>query len=245
MTRPWPCPRRSWWRLPSNINSDFYCIQLMKNRMLKVILPFATLALSCGVLCLFFFRGLNVPAPMPSPKPVLTKPVPQPESQNPVFSSFGPTNSYIPGSDWAAGTCAHGESFVPARSGTLSLIEVAIERSPETKTGDATVFLAQDKSGFPGPVVERFRVQAAATARSKGPAVLKSIIHPRLQAGVTYWLCAESAGGWGWHINPLGLIRASACEREPNKWISGGNAPGGAFSITVTKELEQIDPPSR
>jgi hypothetical protein len=209
--------------------------------MLRVIPPFVTLTLICGALYLFFFRGLNVPAPKPGPTPELARPAPQPELPAPVFSSFGPANSYMPAPGWAAGTCAHGESFVLSRSGALSAIEIAIEpdgmpEGYESKAGDATVFLAQDQSGCPGPVLERFRVKAVAMAHSKNPAVLESIARPFLQAGVTYWLCAGSSGGWGWHNNPRGFIHASACEREPNKWISGGNGPNGAFSVTMVGE---------
>ncbi|HWF18178.1 MAG TPA: hypothetical protein VG754_02880, partial [Verrucomicrobiae bacterium] len=99
----------------------------MKNGTLKVILPFATFALICGILYVFFLKGLDVPAPMVNPKPALTRPVPKPELPDPVFGSFGPADSYMPGPGWAAGTCAHGESFVPARSGSLNAIKIAIE----------------------------------------------------------------------------------------------------------------------
>jgi hypothetical protein len=213
----------------------------MKNSIFKIILPAATFVLISGILCFFLFRGLNSPAPISNPKPA-TAPVPKAESPSPVSSSFGPANSYVPGPGWAVGTCAHGEAFVAARSGALSMIEIAIEpdgmpKGYESKAGDATVFLAQDESGRPGPVLEQFQVKAvASTMHSGSPAVLESIARPFLQAGVTYWLCAESAGGWGWHNSPRGFIQASACETEPGKWRSGGNAPNGAFSITIAGE---------
>jgi len=147
---------------------------------------------------------------------------------------------------WAANIYAHGESFIPVRSGRLRAIELAIEPSyvhagRETTAGDATVFVARDESGFPGPVLERFRVAAVApTAPSRCPALLKSLACPPLQAGVKYWLCAGSAGGWVWHDNPRDFPQASACEREPGKWISGGNGRNAAFAITVTEELEDV-----
>lgn len=210
----------------------------MNNRIIKIILSAGTFVLISGVLCFFFFSGLNRPASMPNPKPA-AEPVPKAESPTPVSNSFGPANSYMPGPGWAAGSCAHGESFVPARSGSLSAIQIAIEpdgmpKGYESKAGEATVFLAQDKSGCPGLVLERFHVKAiASTLHSGSPAVLESIARPFLQAGVTYWLCAKSTGGWGWHNSPRGVIQASACETEPGKWRSGGKAPNGAFSITI------------
>ncbi len=216
----------------------------MKNNPLTIIITAATFVLTCGIFCFFFFTGLNKPPSLTNSKSGLTTKVPTPESLSPVFSYFGPGNSYLPGPGWAAGTCSHGEACVPARSGTLNVIEIAIEpddarEGSASHADDATVSVAVDKNGFPGAVLERFRVTAAAATQSKSPVVLKSITRPLLQAGARYWLCAQSAGGWDWHDNPRDIIQTSACEREPGKWVPGGAGRDGAFSITMSRELEQ------
>jgi hypothetical protein len=216
----------------------------MKYNLLKIIVAAATFVLICGILCFFFFIGLNKPPSVTNSSSGLTTAVPKAESPGPVFSYFGPGNSYLPGPGWAAGTCAHGEAFVPARTGTLSVLEIAIEPDDAragsvSHAGDATVSVAVDKNGFPGAVLEQFRVTAGAATQSKSPVVLKSITRPLLQAGGRYWLCARSAGGWVWHDNPREIIQASACEQEPGKWVPGGAGRDGAFSITTTAELER------
>jgi hypothetical protein len=216
----------------------------MNNRLIRtLILPLNVAFI--GITLTFLFRGHK------SPNRIHGKALPPGKSSlaqvtGPgFFNSFGPTNSYVAGSGWAAGTSAHGESFVAPRTGELSMIRIAIEPiylhiGRETTAADAMVFLARDENGFPGDVLEQFKVAAVAPdAPAECPVLLRSTTCPPLRAGVKYWVCAKSNGGWVWHNSPRSLAPASACEDRPGKWVPGGNGIGAAFSVTVTEQLEE------
>jgi len=206
----------------------------MTSRKQKYTLAIAVFAVVCVVAYLLF----------PRQKPTAEVVLPKPEVTGTIFSSLSASNTYVSTSGWAAGANAHAEWFVPDRSGNLSAIEIAIEPSyvrkgRENTAGDLDLFLAQDESGFPGPILEQFSL--AATAPSSPPPslplVFKSIAHPKLQAGVKYWLCAgcSGPGSWLWRNNDQNLRQVSALEQEPGKWHSAGNSGlNGAVRVIVT-----------
>jgi hypothetical protein len=202
--------------------------------MKKIILTSALPALWCVVAC-SACRPANRPEPAVVPKNKLTKT---------VFSTFGPANTYLlNNSGWAAGANAHAECLTPDASGSLNAVEIALEpnyvrRGRETTAGAANVFIAQDENGLPGAVLESFPVAADPPASPPPalPLILKSATHPKLQAGVKYWLCAgcPGPGSWVWRFNDQHLSQVSAREQGPGKWLSAGNGRNGAFRIIVT-----------
>jgi hypothetical protein len=178
-----------------------------------------------------------------SPQAGASRPVPSLSVTTTVFSLFGPAKTYMGGSGWSVGIHAHAEWFVPTASGRLSTIEVAIEPSyvragREMTARNAEAFLAEDKDGFPGKILESFSLFADSP---KVPAptnalVLESVEQPVLQAGTKYWLFARcpGPGSWVWRFNDQNKMEISAREAEPEKWASAGNGRNGAFSVTVT-----------
>src|SRR6266850_479269 len=82
--------------------------------------------------------------------------------------------------------------------GNVSAITLAIFR--QGGSGRANFFLAQDTGGAPGTILESYLNLLS----PNGLLTLNSSAKPLLQAGVTYWLCAEPADSTavnGWYEN--------------------------------------------
>jgi hypothetical protein len=150
-----------------------------------------------------------------------------------AFDSFGPGHAF--GTNFlGVGDLAHGDWFVPARSGPLSALELAIESSPQ-EPGSAEVFLARDSQGFPGATMESYVVapRGSGPASNSVPAVIVSVAQPVLESGVKYWLCVRG-GGWVWHFNNQDLAQKAARETGRNQWASAGDyCYCGAFRVLV------------
>ncbi len=98
--------------------------------------------------------------------------------------------------------------------------------------GQATIFLTRDKRGFPRRTLESFSVSAD---EATGLLTLESTKKPALEAGLKYWLCARSKGGWCWHLNDQNVVHNSAREVRRGQWASAGDyGTIGAFSIRVS-----------
>jgi hypothetical protein len=163
-----------------------------------------------------------------------------------VFNSFGPGNTFTTSTGWgiagSATTPAYrgqAQFFTPAISGTLSLAELAIGRNSGSAAGLCNFFIAADNRGIPGSVLESFlnRPITATFGGNYAPTALESVTHPVLQAGQTYWLCAEPASTTSlcaWNYNNQGLANGFAFERSPWGWspVAGG-PPGGVFRISL------------
>lgn len=149
-----------------------------------------------------------------------------------VFNSFGPSKSYRTTNAWAVIPAAHAEWFIPQISGKLTEITLAIEPDDgNTHPGNATVFIATDKRGFPKRTLETFTV---APGSPGGLATLQSVRQPQLKAGAKYWLAVRSEGGWRWHFNNQSVIHNAVREIQHGRWASAGDyCNTGAFSIRV------------
>jgi len=162
-----------------------------------------------------------------------------------AFSSFGPSNTYKT-NGWRVGSDAHADWFVPSASGHLVAVELAIEPDgPVPQAGNATVFIAKDKRGFPGATLETFFVPATTpkAADAVEPLVLKSLTHPALKAGVKYWMCVETSGRWLWHYNNQNIVHNSAREFKPRKWATAGDfCHVCAFSVMITTNQQSSTP---
>ena len=130
------------------------------------------------------------------------------------------------------------EWFTPEISGKLDLIQIAI-RQNQGGSGRAHIFLAEDKGGLPGAILETFSnvVCSASANQPLRPVRLDSETHPALTQGKKYWVCAEPAAGQTsstWYGNKRGLSQGFAYERAPWQWsfVSGG-PENSAFSVNV------------
>ena len=215
----------------------------MKIRALQIILVIVVLVIA-GV---WIFRPPEPPGEIATPKPKKPKPVsslPQVSApvlpKDTVFSSFGPTNSFMMSSGWSAGTNGHAEWFVSNASGSLRAIALAIEPSyvrkeMEKTAPHATIILAEDANGLPGNAIETFTLHAISPKMPQPdfPQLVESSQHPMLQTGVKYWVCVRSSGRWLWRFNNQEKMQVSARESEPGKWASAGNGRNGAFSVSL------------
>jgi hypothetical protein len=157
-----------------------------------------------------------------------------------VYNSFGPGNSYNSGVVWAVsgastapGYRGQAEFFVPAVSGYLNNIELALYHVSGSTLSD--FYLAQDNgSSAPGTILESWlNVQ-----NTDGIVPIISTSPTLLQAGQEYWVCDEPAAANsynGWWENPKGYEPGFAYERSEWGWsfISSPAPPSGTFSVYV------------
>jgi hypothetical protein len=161
-----------------------------------------------------------------------------------VFNSFGPGNSYITYADWgisgasglSGGFVGHAELFVPSVSGNLYSLQVAVGQL-SGGTGLVNFSVAADDGGTPGATLESFLNEQAPSPGS-GVLTINSITQPLLQAGATYWLCAEPAQSTtaiGWFVTDQGFKNDYAQEGPPGQWTSGHITfeNNGAFDVSV------------
>ena len=125
------------------------------------------------------------------------------------------------------------EWFVPATSGQLLLIEAAIQ-SYGTKTSKINLFLAEDKNGIPGNLIESFPEISCSKTNF---VLVKSTKKPELQTGEKYWVCAEpydETSNSIWFYNSNKLANGFAFERSTWSWASFDHGPSnGAFRIQI------------
>lgn len=162
-----------------------------------------------------------------------------------VYNSFGPGNTYTTYADWGVsgasgpgGFVGHAESFVPTVSGNLEALQVAVGQL-SSGTGLANFFVAANSGGTPGVKLESFmNVLASPSSSSSLLVTMNSITQPLLQAGTTYWLCAEPAQNTtaiGWFVNNQGYSNEYAQESPPGMWTSAPVTIGanGVFDVSV------------
>ena len=161
-----------------------------------------------------------------------------------VYNSFGPGNSYITYADWgvsgtsglSGGFVGHAEFFVPSVSGNLYSLQLAVGQI-SGGTGLVNLSIAANNGGTPGATLESF-LNAQAPSPGSGVLTLNSVTQPLLQAGATYWLCAEPAQSTtavGWFVNDQGYRNDYAQEGPPGQWTSGHITfeSNGAFDVSV------------
>ncbi|MGA2245014.1 MAG: choice-of-anchor R domain-containing protein [Verrucomicrobiota bacterium] len=156
-----------------------------------------------------------------------------------AFDSFGPGHAFDTNS-WAVGGQAHADWFIPAMSGRLGAIELALEATARN-AGDATVFLASDKHGFPGATLESFEVapRLGSAASNPAPVELASLAQPALAAGAKYWLCVRGRGGWDWHFNNQNIVQYAGRETKPGRWATAGDyCYACAFRVLIATNRE-------
>jgi X-X-X-Leu-X-X-Gly heptad repeat protein len=171
-----------------------------------------------------------------------------------VYNSFGPGNSFVSYADWGVygasgpgGYVGHAEQFVPTLTGNLATLQAGVGQL-SGGTGLLNFCVATDSGGTPGGVLERF-MNVVAPAPSSSPffVTMNSITQPLLQAGTTYWLCAQPAQittAVGWFVNNQGYANNYAQESPPGVWTSGPVLIGsnGVFDVSVVPVPEPSIP---
>jgi hypothetical protein len=159
-----------------------------------------------------------------------------------VFDSFGPLNAYkttvvwaVSGSNTTGGFRGQAEKFVPTISGTLSSFSLPTYRV--SGGGRLSLFIAADSGlGVPGEKLESF---PNVSINPNGIITFNSTTRPLLQAGLTYWLCAEPSDPRnvnGWYQNSIGYFPGFAYDRAAWDWafVEGSvSPPSGAFRVNV------------
>jgi hypothetical protein len=160
-----------------------------------------------------------------------------------VFSSFGPGNSFninngegVTGASYTHGYQGISYAFTPSSTGDLSAIEIGIGHS--SGSGRVNFFIAQDTGGIPGNILENYlNVYCPGKfGQSYAPLVLTSTTQPLLEAGTTYWVCAEPADNTSvcaWNVN-LNVTASEGFENSPWSWEPAGSFYAGAFAVNVT-----------
>jgi len=128
----------------------------------------------------------------------------------PIYSTFGPGDTYITGTGWTIGTdpwnFIQGPQFLPTSSNYLGSIEVAVGYL--SGLNQFTIDLRNDNAGLPGSIIEAFSFTNAADFGSGNEMLfMDSILNSFLSSGTPYWLIAS--GGTdrhlAWNLNDLGL----------------------------------------
>ncbi|HET6922080.1 MAG TPA: hypothetical protein VFI16_02915 [Anaeromyxobacteraceae bacterium] len=125
-----------------------------------------------------------------------------------LFDSFGPGDSYTPGSGWTLGhdsgdSWVQAIGFVPRAAGKVAGYRIAVFRVAGGSRLDA--WLRADAAGQPGPVVEQFSFAVPAGLDDLMLSA-DSALHPPLVAGTRYWLVLAPPDLlhelFGWYRNP-------------------------------------------
>lgn len=113
----------------------------------------------------------------------------------------------------------YAQVLVPYNPGKLHSIELPIQR---VNSGPLNFFIAEDRQGVPGNVLELFPNVLPPRIGETNALVLQSTVQPTLRLGVKYWLCAEPASPetlalwfYSTDLPPAGY----AVEQAPSKWV--------------------------
>jgi len=141
-----------------------------------------------------------------------------------VFTTFGPGDSFLNGSSQMVGGPLQEQiaaSFVPSHDFTLQSIDFAGALLSGTNS-QITVDLAAGPAA-PGAAIESLSV----TSLPASPAVVTvdSISHPRLNAGVRYWVVLSAPDPTntlaGWNQNDQGVVDLSS-RQDGGPWLDLG-----------------------
>jgi RNA polymerase sigma factor (sigma-70 family) len=103
--------------------------------------------------------------------------------------------------------------------GNLDVIQLPVQ-SPNS--GRLNISLAEDDNGLPGKIIEAFPGVVIPGVGATNPVVVQSALHPLLQKGEKYWICAEpsdkgAAGVWFYTTDmPL---KSHAESSSPGNWV--------------------------
>jgi hypothetical protein len=125
-----------------------------------------------------------------------------------LFDSFGPGDSYTPGSGWTLGhdfgaSWVQAIGFVAPASGSVTRYQIAVFRNVGGARLDA--WLRADAGGSPGSLIEQFAFPVLAGSIDLMLSA-DSAVRPSLGAGTRYWLVVAppdlATELFGWYRNP-------------------------------------------
>ena len=112
----------------------------------------------------------------------------------------------------------HAEWLRIYNPGPLDVVQLPVQT---LNAGHLNVSLTEDDHGLPGKVVETFTDVISPRIGDTNPLVLHSTLHPVLQKGVKYWVCAEPSGAGDvalWFYTTDLPIKSHAESSSPGNW---------------------------
>src|SRR5438105_1637430 len=157
-----------------------------------------------------------------------------------VFDNFGPGGTFNTGFGWTEsgptsgiGSDSQGERFIPALSGNLSSITIAM--SHNEGLNDLHLFLSNGSGGIPGIVLESWTINNLPSfGSSYVPLVINSATHPLLSSGTVYYLYSKEPGNewndWNKNSNSEQGLHINSANGGP---YNTSTIEQGAFRVTV------------
>jgi hypothetical protein len=164
-----------------------------------------------------------------------------------LYSNLGAGDSYSTAGYSVANNFTVAGSFIPVSSSYLGSVDLGLNYnrfvSPNQRI--ASVALASDSSGTPGPVIEQLgsvTASGASDLTSSGVVTAFSTSHSFLSAGTKYWivLSAVSGNDDSWKINTTSDPNRSGTKFSTNNWNVGGSNP--AFRVNDVPEPALVAP---
>jgi hypothetical protein len=158
-----------------------------------------------------------------------------------IFTNFGPGFAYnttvgnIVGNDGVGDNLAHGDTFTPTSTETLTALYLALScfsSCPESYT----VALTRDAGDQPGAVLASFTEAGTAlgTFGSNNPPIFISTSSLQLTASTQYWVTVTSDlnNTLAWNWNSTGDLSDEATSVDGgNTWFSPSGSPPGALEV--------------
>lgn len=103
--------------------------------------------------------------------------------------------------------------------GKLDVIQLPVQ---SLNPAHLNISLAEDDNGLPGKIIEAFPGVVIPGVGATNPAVLQSALHPVLQKGAKYWICAEPSDNGAaavWFYTTDGPLKNHAESSSPGNWV--------------------------
>jgi len=158
-------------------------------------------------------------------------------AQTVVFTNLDPVGGHTATAVWIGDDVSNqsvGYRFTASGSGTLSSIELALQRGGAT--GFLSLGLYTEGSNAPATLLQSWTL---ADAVGSSLTDVPSFMPTTLNAGDSYYLCAAVQTGlpaWMWYNNSNSATGQRVVSMNGGAWVNEGSQPQGAFRVTVVPE---------
>jgi hypothetical protein len=162
----------------------------------------------------------------------------------PIFSNFGPSQSYdttqglFVGNAFDGNNYAEGSTFTPSANTTFGSLSLALSCFTSSCSKTFTVSLNQDSgSDSPGTVIESFTRSGTllgGLGAQNAPLVFSSALLPTLTSGGQYWVTVSSdiSNSIVWNSNTTGDVSDQAISTDGGAtWFSPSGLTPGAYEV--------------
>ncbi len=151
------------------------------------------------------------------------------------FNISGPTSG-VPNGYGGEGEVVQGNGFVPAYTGTLDSVELAM--GLVSGANELEVWLMGANFSVPGSVIETFSFSGQMQDSSGGGGIITgySVEHPVLNANELYWLVASAPGDAHatWYTSQDRVQALTGIRNPEGLWELAFDGPQTAFRISGT-----------